>query len=112
MRGGRGKGVAARVEAEAIAARRMGFAQEETGTESVPEAMLRELGGRPGRVPGFAGLRRARSARRDRRCAADAAGAAWQAEAGNGGGSGGSAPAPGKGIGGRAKPAPLCLCPS
>ena len=50
------------MEAEAIAARRMGFAQEETGTESVPEAMLREIGGRPGRVPGFAGLRRARSA--------------------------------------------------
>ena len=32
------------MEAEAIAARRMGFAQEETGTESVPEAMLREIG--------------------------------------------------------------------
>ena len=45
--------------------------------------MMRETDGRPGRVPGFAGLRRARSARRDRRCAADAAGAAWQGETGN-----------------------------
>jgi len=84
------------VEAEAIAARRMGFAQEETGTESVPEAMLREIGGRPGRVPGFAGLRRARSARRDRRCAADAAGAAWQAERGTAGGAGAEPPLPAK----------------
>ena len=66
--------------------------------------MLREIGGPPGRVPGFAGLRRARSARRDHRCgAADAAGAAWQAEAGTAG-ERGRTPLPAKAWG---RPVPL-----